>query len=103
MWKLNSEKSNEYTQVWESQDCPIIELPTGAPHPVIGSWWVAHVRWDGCTQLWQAGNVPYHTIYGEAGEDRDEAACDGSIHLCDLDDAARRIGSLYEETKNFTH
>lgn len=58
-------------------------------------WKYASVKWDGCIHFHQAGNVPYQKSYGIANSiNRDEAACDDYIHICDIEKMIESLTSL---------
>lgn len=57
-------------------------------------WWAATAKWDGCVDLYHAGNVPFGEEFGQAGGHRDSSACDCYIHICNLDDLIARLTTL---------
>jgi len=94
LWEINQQLTDASTLA--------IKCPDG--------WWEAFVRWDGCFNLHQAGNVPFSDEYGHSwgtcwnGKERDPVACDDYIHICDLDDYIKRLQTLRDEAvKYFIH
>jgi hypothetical protein len=57
-------------------------------------WWQASIKWDGCIHLNHAGNVPFSKDYGLSNEKRSDLACDGYIHICDLDEYIENLIAL---------
>lgn len=79
----------------ETQDCPV---STPGQEDVVGSWWKASVRWDGCVHLYKAGNVPF---VGEEGSPhrKKEGACDSYMHVCCVNDLIELLTELQEKAQ----
>jgi hypothetical protein len=58
-------------------------------------WGEARVKWDGCVDLFLAGNVPYDHEHGWALTKRDKDACDSCIHICGIPDFSKDLEKIF--------
>ncbi len=53
-------------------------------------WWKAGIKWDGCVNLWQYNNLSLD----EDRERKSQQCLDHYIHICDIDDAIKRLEAI---------
>lgn len=59
-------------------------------------WSYASVKWDGCINYSQAGNIPYSKECGLPDDTKRDknGACDDYIHICDIDEIIEKLTKL---------
>lgn len=77
-------------------DSAISEIRAYMPGEYDYYWMMASVKWDGCVDLYMAGNVPFDSKYGEPYSNRDEAACDSYIHICNIPETIKDLSALWD-------